>query len=354
MRRILLENITAGMKLAKPLYNADGQILLNAGVELKEHYLARLQELDLTYVYVDDDLTADIDIPDVVSEKVRMEAVMNSKAILEKIRVGKGVDATQAKQVTNMLVDELSLNAGILLNFIDMRSKADYLFTHSVNVCIISIMTGIRLGYDELRLRDLGIGALLHDVGKIEIAAEIVNKTGRLTAAENEEIKKHPQLGFEILRKNPDISLISAHCAYQHHERLDGCGYPRGLQGEQIHPFAQIVAIADVYDALVSDTAYRKAIPVYEALAIILKAGGSYFDAELVEKFAENIAAYPIGTVVRLNNNQIGVVVDISRESKRQPVVRIVIDEHKQRVTHLLEIDLSKHPQLYIADVVER
>jgi HD-GYP domain-containing protein (c-di-GMP phosphodiesterase class II) len=354
MRRILLENISAGMKLAKPLYSADGLILLNAGVELKEHYLTRLQELDLTYVYVDDELTSDIDIPDVVSEKVRMEAVMNSKVILEKIKVGKGIDASQAKHVTNMLVDELCKNTGVLLNFIDMRSKTDYLFTHSVNVCIIAIMTGIRLGYDELRLRDLGVGALLHDVGKTQIAPEIVNKKGRLTVDENEEIKKHPHLGFEILRKNPDISLLSAHCAYQHHERLDGGGYPRALKDDQIHPFAQIVAIADVYDALVSDTTYRKAIPVYEALAIILKAGGSYFDHELVEKFAENIAAYPIGTVVRLNNNQIGVVVDISRECKSQPVVRIVIDENKQRLNQIIEIDLSKHAQLYVADVVER
>jgi HD-GYP domain-containing protein (c-di-GMP phosphodiesterase class II) len=170
-------------------------------------------------------------------------------------------------------------------------------------------MTGISLEYDELKLRDLGVGALLHDIGKIEIDPEILNKSGRLLPEEAVEIKGHPIKGFEILRKNPDISLISAHCAYQHHERFDGSGYPRRLNGEQIHEFAHIVAIADVYDALTSDVSYRRAVPVYEAIAIILKASGTLFDENLVNYFIENIAIYPIGTVVRLNTNQIGVVV---------------------------------------------
>ncbi len=354
MRRILLENITSGMKLAKPLYNADGMILLNAGIELRERFIDRLKELDVTYVYVEDELTSDIDIPDIISEKTRIEAITSAKTIMEQIKLGKNVDADQAKKITNMLVDELCHNHGALLNFIDMRTNNDYLFGHSVNVCVLSIMTGISLGFDELRLRDLGVGALLHDVGKTKIAPELLNKTGRLTADETTEIKKHPTFGFEILRKNPDISLVSAHCAYQHHERYDGSGYPRGLKGQEIHQFAHIVAIADVYDALTSDAIYRKAIPVYEALAIISKAAGVYFDAELINKFTENIAVYPIGSVVRLNNNQFGVVVDISRECKSKPVVRIIFDENKKQVNKLIEIDLSKNSRLYIADVVER
>lgn len=354
MRRILLDNIAAGMKLAKPLYSADGSILLNAGVELKDFYLHRLKELDLTYIYIEDDLTADIDIPDVISEKARVEAVVNAKQIMDKIKVGKGVDAGQAKLVANSLVDELCRNRGTLLNFVDMRTKNDYLFTHAVNVCILSIMTGISLGYDELRLRDLGVGALLHDVGMTQIPGELINKAGRLTPEENTIIKRHPELGFEILRRNPDISLMSAHCAYQHHERHNGCGYPRQIKGSQIHQFAQIVAITDVYDALTADTPYRRAMPVYEAITIVQKASGVYFDSEIVDKFSENVAIYPIGTVVRLSNKQIGVVVDLSRDVKTKPIIRIISDENKQQVNTLVEIDLVKNPSIYIADVVER
>lgn len=354
MRRILLDNITSGMKLAKPLYSADGMILLNAGIELKERFIGRLKELDVTYVYIEDELTQDIDVPDVISEKTRIESISAAKHIMEDIKIGKGVDAEQAKKTANTLVDELCSNHGALVNFIDMRTQNDYLFGHSVNVCVLSIMAGLNLGFDELRLRDLGVGALLHDVGKTQLPVELLNKTGRLTTEEIQEIKKHPALGFDILRKNADISLVSAHCAYQHHERFDGSGYPRALKMEEIHQFAHIVAIADVYDALTSDASYRRAMPVYEAIAIISKAAGSYFDTELVNKFTENIAIYPIGSVVRLNNNQFGVVVDISRDSKNKPVVRVIMDENRQQANKLIEIDLSKNPRLYIADVVER
>jgi len=354
MRRILLDNVTSGMKLAKPLYSADGKVLLNAGLELKERYIGRLRDLDVTYVYIEDDLTADIDVPDVVSEKARVEAVASAKQVMDQVKLGRKVDASQAKKIANTLVDELSRNHGMLVNFVDMRTRADYLFNHSVSVCILATMTGISLGFDELRLRDLGVGALLHDVGKLMVPQEIVGKTDRLSLSELEEIRKHAEYGFDILRKNPDVSLMSAHCAYQHHERYDGSGYPRQLAGGGIHQFAHIVALADVYDALTSDVTYRKAVPVYEALAIITKAAGTYFDPELVEHFVANIAPYPIGSVVRLSNNHIGVVVDISHECKTKPVVRVIADEQKRRMNKIVEIDLSKNSRLYIADVAER
>ncbi len=354
MRRILLENVVTGMKLAKPLYSAEGTILLHAGIELNERFVNRIKELDVSYLYIEDDLTQDIDIPDVISEKTRVEAVVSAKNIIDQIKVGKGVDAGQAKKVANTLVDELAKNQNVLLNFTDLRTCNDYLFNHSVSVAVLSIMAGIKLGYDELRLRDLGVGALLHDVGQTQVSKEILNKKSRLTPEESKEVRKHPVLGFEILRKNPDISLISAHCAFQHHERFDGTGYPRGLKGKEINQSAHIVAIADVFDALTSDSPYRKALSVHEALTIIGRYGNSYFDNELIQIFTDNIAMYPIGTVVRLNNNQIGVVVDISRESMNRPVIRIIIDENRKALTSLIEIDLSKNTQLYIADVVER
>lgn len=354
MRRILLENVVTGMKLAKPLYSAEGTILLHAGIELNERFVNRIKELDVSYLYIEDDLTQDIDIPDVISEKTRVEAVVSAKNIIDQIKVGKGVDAGQAKKVANTLVDELAKNQNVLLNFTDLRTCNDYLFNHSVSVAVLSIMAGIKLGYDELRLRDLGVGALLHDVGQTQVSKEILNKKSRLTPEESKEVRKHPVLGFEILRKNPDISLISAHCAFQHHERFDGTGYPRGLKGKEINQSAHIVAIADVFDALTSDSPYRKALSVHEALTIIGRYGNSFFDNELIQIFTDNIAMYPIGTVVRLNNNQIGVVVDISRESMNRPVIRIIIDENRKALTSLIEIDLSKNTQLYIADVVER
>lgn len=353
MRRILLNDIAAGMKLARPLYTADGTILLNAGIDLNERFVSRLKEFELSYIYIEDELTQDIDVQDVISEKTRVEAVAAAKSIMENVKLGRGVDGDQAKKIANMLVDELCAKRGTMLNLLDMRTRGDYLFAHAVNVCVLSILTGLNMGYDEIRLRDLGIGALMHDIGKIKIAQDIYDKAQDLSPEEQLEIQKHTEVGFEILRKNPEISILSAHCAFQHHECFDGTGYPRGLKREEIHPYAGIVAIADRYDALINDSPRRRAMPVYEALAIITCAAGTSFDPEIVDNFVKNIAVYPIGSMVHLNNKQVGVVVDFSRENKTKPVVRIIMDENRQHVNTLQEIDLSKNPNVYIASVEE-
>jgi HD-GYP domain-containing protein (c-di-GMP phosphodiesterase class II) len=353
MRRILLNNIVAGMKLARPLYTADGTILLNAGIDLNSRFVSRLKEFDLSYIYIEDELTKDIDVQDIISEKTRVEAVAAAKNIMDGVKLGKGVDSNQAKKIANMLVDELCSKQGTMLNLIDMRTSNDFLFAHAVNVCVLSILTGLNMGYDEIRLRDLGIGALMHDIGKLQISQEICNKAEKLTSEEEAELKRHAELGFEILRRNPEISTLSAHCAFQHHEWYDGTGYPRGLKEEEIHPYAGIVAIADRYDALISDTPKQPAISVYEALAQITQAAGTNFAPEIVENFVKNIAVYPIGSMVRLSNNQVGVVVDFSHENKTKPVVRIIMDENRQQINTLQEIDLSKNPDLFIACVEE-
>ncbi|HWR39018.1 MAG TPA: HD-GYP domain-containing protein [Patescibacteria group bacterium] len=354
MRRCALQDIRAGMKLARPIYSPDGTILLSAGMELRSSYIERLNVLDISHVYIEDELTQDIDIPDVVDESVRREVVTAARSIIEHSRVGKGIDAERAKKTANMLVDELSSNRGTLVNFTDMRARGEYLFSHVANVCILSIMTGMNLGYDQLRLRDLGVGALLHDVGQIFIPKEIFDKNEKLTQEEVDAIRRHPELGFELIRKSPEISILSAHCAFQHHERVDGSGYPRGLQGSDVHQYAQIVGIADVFDALSSNSAYRRALHPREALAILQKASDKFFDEAILQAFCDNIAVYPIGSLVRLNTKQIAVVVDISREAKSRPVVRIVLDEWNQKMANFLEIDLSKHPQVYVESIVNQ
>lgn len=353
MRRILINNIAAGMKLARPLYTADGTILLNAGIDLNERFVSRLKEFDLSYIYIEDELTKDIDVQDVISEKTRVEAIAAAKDLMESVRLGRGIDSNQAKKIANMLVDELCANRGTLLNLIDMRTRSDFLFAHAVNVCVLSILTGLNMGYDEIRLRDLGIGALLHDVGKLQIAQEICDKAENFSAEAEAEYKRHPELGFEILRKNPEISILSAHCAFQHHECYDGSGYPRGLKGEEIHAYASIVAIADMYDSLISDTPTSSAIPVAEALKKVNEAAGSNFAPDTVESFVQSIAVYPIGSMVRLSNNQVGVVVDFSRENKSKPVVRIIMDENRHQINTLQEVDLSKNSGLHIIGVEE-
>ncbi|MEG6584061.1 HD-GYP domain-containing protein [Dendrosporobacter sp. 1207_IL3150] len=353
MRRILLDNISSRMKLAKPLYSSDGTVLFNAGTQMNAGITYQLKKLKVTYVYIEEDSAFDIDVPDVINEKTRVNAVASVKELFEKVRLGQNIDLNQIRKTVDLLVSELSKNKG-MVNFIDMRTVDDYLYSHSVNVCVLSIMAGISIGYDKECLNELGVGALLHDIGKLGVSPELLAKNGRFSQQEEDEIKEHPLIGFNILDKNPKISSLSAQCVMQHHERINGSGYPKGCKGDEINRYAQIVGIADVYDALVSGSCYRRATSVYEAIALIKKASGTCFNNELVQVFTDNIAVYPIGSVVRLSNKQIGVVVDVSRESKTKPVLRILLDENKVPVTDFSEIDLSKNTSLYIADTVER
>lgn len=353
MRLILLENLTAGMILAKTIYASDGTILLAKGADLRPQYIQRLKNLEIGSLYIEDDISQGIDVQDVIHEATRMDAVNAVRSIVSNSTLGKTVNGAQAKAYANKIVDDLFHAKDVLINMTDLRTKSDYTFCHMVNVAVLSIVTGVALGYDELKLRDLGVGALLHDLGKVKIDEDIYNKPDRLTDEEFAEIKTHSEQGFEILRKVSEISTLSAHVAFQHHERFDGTGYPRNLKGQDIHEFARIVALADVYDALTASRPYRKAMMPYHAVEYLTAMAGSQFDPVLTEKFIDHIAVYPAGSIVELNTLQKAIVVSVDKVTKTRPLVRVFMDEHGKRLEKLIDVDLRSKPTLFINRVVE-
>ena len=204
------------------------------------------------------------------------------------------------------------------------------------------------MGWANSKLMELGMGVMLHDVGKIKIPENILNKKGKLTPEEYEIIKKHSKFGFEILRRTHDLSLLSAHIAFQHQERWDGSGYPRGLKETQIHEYGRIAAIADVYDALTSKRIYRTAKQPYEAYEYMVAKSGSEFEPSLINKvFKRCIAPYPTGTGVRLSNGQRGNIVRQNPEFPTRPFVRIT-HQRESRLSMPIEYNLLEHPSLMI------
>lgn len=353
MRRITIDHIAPGMKLAQNIICGDGGVLLARGVALTANYIDRLKELGIMSLYVDDDISQDIVIEDLVSEETRTAALQTVHTILENCRNDKKIDLSAAARIVNSIVDELSVQKHLMIDFSHLRLKNDYQFAHAVNVCVLAIALGIKLEYNELKLRDLGVGALLHDIGMVKIAEQIIIKPGKLTKAEYAEVRKHPWIGFDILRATEGINILSAHIALQHHERCNGNGYPRGLCGDEIHDFGQIVAIADVYDAMTSDHAYRAALPICEAVNILRGSCPTHFAPRLVNRFIDSIAIYPPGTIVALSNNEVGIVVDINAKQKARPVVRILLDSFRRQVAVYNEIDLTKETELYICEVLD-
>jgi HD-GYP domain-containing protein (c-di-GMP phosphodiesterase class II) len=353
MRKVPIDSIKPGMKIAKSIFDSDGRILLTSGMELKFKYLEKFRANGINELYIEDEISLGIEVSDVVLESTRLEAKLLVKKLTDNRTLASAINLKQVKEVIDKIIEELLSNEDILVNLSDIKSVDDYTFEHSVNVCILSLITGIGMGFDSLRLRDLGVGALLHDIGKLKIPEEILKKPSQLKVEEFEEVKKHTVYGYEILRNNPNISMISAFIAFGHHERFDGSGYPLQLRGENIHQCARIVAIADVFDALTSNRVYRKKLRPHEVVEYITSLGTQHFDKEIIAQFVKYIAIYPVGTAVILNTKERGIVVSANKSLPTRPTVRVIFNSKNERLDQHFEVDLTKKLNVFILDSVE-
>ncbi|MEG6616407.1 HD-GYP domain-containing protein [Peptococcaceae bacterium 1198_IL3148] len=356
MRRIVIDNIKAGMCVARPVYNSDGQILLNKGVILNSRYIQRLKEFNIIAIYIDDGLLPELEVDDVITDETRIKAVINIKKILAKQtdhNIGNNIIVpTAVIESVNDIMDELLSTHNIMVNLTDIRNSDDYVFYHSVNVCVLAIITGIALGYDRRRLKDLAVGAMLHDIGKIKVPKEILNKPGRLTSEEFAVIKKHSQWGYEMLKTNFNVSAISCVAAYQHHERYNGEGYPQGLEGDQIHEFSQIVGLVDMYDAITADRVYRQAFPPNEAYEMIAGTGDYFFRYDIVKAFLDHVAAYPVGTIVELNTGERGIVVSTKMGFSLRPKIKLLYDSDGQPILNCTYLDLAESTNTVVTRIL--
>lgn len=348
-----IDKIKTGMKVGRTVYGSSGQILLAAGVLLSEKYLERLKELEINFLYIHDDNVGDIEVDEVISERTRVSAIKQTKEFMSNIKVGSELNVKEVNKVVNDVIDELLNQSSNIISLLDIRAHKDQMFAHSVNVAILSTIIGITLEYDQIKLRNLAAGALFHDIGKVRLAGEILNKSGELTAEEAIELQKHTYYGFEIIKKNQEMSLLSAHVALQHHERYDGKGYPRGGSGKDIHQFARIVAIANAYDNLTSDSPYRRRMFPHEAIEYIIANSGIEFDYEIVKIFLKSIAIFPIGCIIYLNSGEKGIVVKVNKNLPTRPVVRVIRDSNGNLIKPGYDIDLEHRTTYFITEIVE-
>lgn len=358
MRRLPIKYIKPGIRLSHPIYGSDGRILLAKDVVLTNRYIVRLNELGISSVYIEDEIFKDIVITDVILEETRVKAILQVKELFRSQKIIK-LEKDSAENYNykifdtiEEIIDQLFTTRNLVASMIDIRLVDDYLFGHSVNVCVLSIITGINLKYDRKRILQLATGALFHDIGKSLIPSNILNKTKKLDESEFDEIKKHPTYSLELLRNNSNISSISRTIAYQHHERCNGEGYPLGLEGNKIHEMSQIVGMADIYDALTADRIYRKAVPPNEAYEMIAGTGGQYFKLDIVQSFLAQIAAYPAGYLVQLSNGEIAIVVDYKKGFTILPRVRVIMNQNGDPQFPLREIRLWEQTKIFVQKIL--
>lgn len=342
MRKIPITYTSEGMLLGRTIIDSEGNILLRAGVELDEYYITRLYEIGVRYIYIRDPDFGDIEENDLISEETRIKTVKLVKQSFNNLQQNRKLNTVALKKVINNILDEILDNPHVLMTITDIATLDNVVFYHMVSSCVLSIMTGITLGYNETRLKELGIGALLHDIGKSQIDTEIVKRVGNLSEEEYAELCRHPELGYHTIKQCTDLSLLSAHVAYQHHERWDGKGFPRQLAGNDIHEYARIVAVASTYDNLMTDRPNRPPYQVHQAIRLLKHMSGIYFDPKIVTAAIANIATYPLGTFIKLNTGEIGIVSQNNYDNPQKPIIRIIVDNHMRKVKRPYEIDLSQ------------
>ncbi len=273
---------------------------------------------------------------------VYAEAKALVKDLLHDARMGKSIDGERAAKTVDKMVDSIFRNPDAITSLSRLKSFDDYTFQHSVNVSVLALALGRHLGIVKEELRRLGVGAILHDVGKMRVPEQILNKPGRLTDEEFAVMKTHTLHGAKILMDTRNVPNESAAVALNHHERFNGRGYPRGVSGMAIGKFGLIAAIVDVYDAITSDRVYHKGMPSHQALQKIYEWSKTDFYPVFVQKFIQCVGLYPIGSVVRLDTGEVGVVYRQNHAELIRPWVRLVRKASGEPFTPPVDADLTQ------------
>lgn len=347
--------LKTGMVIGRDLYGHNNELLLARGMILSAVEINRIKFLKYQGVYILDDLSENLMADSGITAHLRNKAVGTLKQIYKQIENDKDSLTKRhvldgAMEVTDEIVKEITHNRNVSVNMIDLKVFDDYTYYHSVNVAVISVILGYAMGLNRVDLYRLGLGTLLHDIGKVFVPREILNKPERLSRDELEMVKTHSLFGSNYLKEQWEIPFESNITVLTHHEKYDGTGYPNNLIGEKIPEFGKIAAVADVYDALTSDRPYRRALLPSEGVEYIMGGSGTLFDPAVVGAFTRRIAPYPTGTVVRLSNGLRGIVVRNYSDCGVRPRIQIICDA-EQPVYYDLYNDLT-HLNVTIKEIV--
>ncbi|MCZ2844965.1 MAG: HD-GYP domain-containing protein [Candidatus Bathyarchaeota archaeon] len=286
-------------------------------------------------------------------KKTYEDMVLHLMLVMDEIKEGKTVDKRKIGSLAEIITDILRADNNMLLSLVHIFSylgkQEDFLYAHSVNASILATNLGLAFGYGRSELINLCVSSLVHDIGYLKLSQETINKPSKLTKEEYNLVKKHTIYGLELLSRIEDIPECASEVVHQHHERVDGSGYPDGKRGDEISDYAKIVAIAEVYEAITHPRPYRreKIIP-YQAVKTIVQEEKNSFAPELIKVFLNSVSPYPPGSFVLLNSGAIGRVISVNKSHALRPVVEIFFDAGGKPPETPMRIDLAKAPVVNI------
>ena len=368
MRLVPTRRVDVGAVLARDIVAGPngGRTLLRAGVHLTERYRQALLEGGFNAVYIDDEVSAGIVVTPALTEKTRAVATQGLSRAFASVPAAvaarermpqEAVD--QLSDVATLIAHEIAESGEFTMALADLGAADQYTLQHSIDVCVVGLTVAKRLFDEQGRLdyrgkrvwdrleqwlAKLGVGLMLHDIGKVGVPREILNKPSQLEPDEVAQVREHPLIGLELLSSDLISPLVKA-VVRSHHERWDGAGYPYGLAGDAIPHFARITSVADVFDAVTSERPYHPAAPQHVGHRVINAGSGTQFDPDVVKIFNKVVAPYPPGDEIVLSDGRRGVVVSCPPKQLDRPLVRIAWDADGERVD-LEEVDLLERGDL--------
>lgn len=322
MRFELVRNLKGNEVLAKDLFDAYGKVLLSVGTVLNISQINRIRQNGYSYIYIKDENLDDIKYDNNV-ETLKQKTIRRLPNMFQSVINGNKESLKESFKTIYDLTDYIIKEADINTNLYEISKYDDYTYIHCVDTGIMSIILGRALKMNENDLKELGTSAMLHDIGKIVVPSELINKKGPLTPEEFEEVKKHTVYGYRILKSADMFSDNILEGVLEHHERVDGKGYPIGMKGDQINKFAKIISLCDVFTAISANRSYRSRFSPNEAYEFILSNVNSMFDEQIVDNFRKNFYIYPVGVRVRLSNKLEGYVIDQNTSFPDRPIIRV-------------------------------
>lgn len=352
MRIISVDSVKGNELLAKDIMNNNDSVLMTAGTIVKREYVKRLKELDIEYIYVEDDLAKGVSLASSLELQIKDQCQEAIREILLKYSYNSNTELEDIKFVADDIIYDIMKDPEVIFNLSSIRDKSESTYSHSLNVCALSVILALKLRLPKAKIRDIAIGCLLHDIGFNYITIDYHNLIlENCDDTVKKEIKKHIIYGYSAIEKMDWLSKISKDIIISHHERIDGSGYPFHLKKERIKIGSKIAAVCDEFDSRVYGNLTRK-MKVHDAIDYIVSQAGVLFDFSVVKAFVDSVAAYPTGALVITNQDEIGIVLRQNPQCPTRPVIRIIQTKDGNKPDDWVEKDLTKELTLFIRDTI--
>jgi HD-GYP domain-containing protein (c-di-GMP phosphodiesterase class II) len=381
MKKIQVEELKPGMRFDKPVYIDSNNIFIGANITIKEDDIKKLMRWGVSDLETAGAMVSTKEEIKSYTARSETQTISDSKRIISEynnllkkrknlIEVHKrackavGDIYSAIKNGENFLTDDLELALGDIIDLIKENNNIflflygldegkNYLMYHSVNVTFYALLIGIGLKYSPVKLRELGLGTMLIDAGMAKIPVYITHKQSALTEQEFNLIKTHPLHGYKCLRDLGKVKESIALISLQHQEQFDGSGYPRGLKGATISEYARIATIADSYEAQIVNRSYKKKQLFYHAMKQLIAQGSNKFDPVILRVFISKMSVYPIGSIVELNDNSIGIVIGSAQDKPLRPIIKLVYDGSRKKIEDTMILSLPEEPAFFIVKVLD-